>query len=144
MKKLCMLLALIGMAGFAMAQDQPASSKTKEFYLRKARTNNTIGWALMGSGVVVMAVTAIDEGNSKSSTPSDGISLDLDFDEYAYAAGGVLIAGSIPFFIMGSRNRDKAAAITAFIRLDDSRQICTAARIRNVSYPALGIKFSIR
>lgn len=144
MKKLCMLLALIGMAGFTMAQDQPASQKTREFYLRKAKTNNTIGWAFMGAGVVVIAATAIDQGNNKSSTPSDGIRLDLDFDEYAYAAGGVLIAGSIPFFIMGSRNREKADAITTFFRMENSRQMYTAARLRTVSYPALGIKFSIR
>ena len=144
MKKLCMLLALIGIAGFSMAQDQPASPKTREYYLRKARTNNTIGWVFVGAGAVVLTATAIDEGNNKSSAPSDGFNIDLDFDEYAYAAGGILIAGSIPFFIMGSRNREKADALTVFFRMEKTPRIRSSALIRQHSYPGLGIRWVIR
>lgn len=145
MKKLLLLLVFTGMTAAPFAQDQPAGKEmTRDDYMKKARTQSTIGWLLVGGGVVCFILPATDDGNKNNSAGTETFSIDLDLDGYFYATGAVLIGASIPFFIASSRNKEKAAAVTTFIRLEKLDRRTAILLNSPRSFPAAGICIRLR
>ncbi len=75
-------------------------------YARKAKTQKIVAWVLAGAGAGLIATGFIVAGQDKNDT---GDVIDDTFGGAAYiASGAVLGLGSIPFFILSSKNKKKA------------------------------------
>lgn len=83
----------------------------KEMYLQRSRTQRTVGWAMLGGGVLLtVAGGAIFANNFELFKSAN--------DDKAAAGGVMMLAGigctlgSIPLFISSAHNARKAAAIS--------------------------------
>lgn len=83
----------------------------KEVYLKKSKTQLTVGWAMLGGGVAMTVAGGVLFSNN--------FELFSNKNDTEAATGGVLFLtgigcslGSIPFFISSGHNARKAAAIS--------------------------------
>ncbi len=110
MKKIILFSALciFVVQGFAQTTSKAV---TKEYYLKKSRTQKTIAWVMLGTGVV-MAATGYVIGSTRD---ADDFIQDANIGEtegIVIIAGGVVAVGSIPLFIISSKNKKRAAGIS--------------------------------
>lgn len=144
MKKLLLLLVCSGFAAVSFTQDQPDPKRlSRNDYLKKARTQSTIGWVLVGTGAVFFILPATDNGNNNPPANDEVFRIELDLDGYYYATGAVLLGASIPFFIASSRNKEKAAALTTFFRLEKTERQAAILFRTPAAFPAAGIRIRI-
>lgn len=99
-----MILSLLLIRSFAQA---PALSK--EEYLQKSKTQNTIGWILAGGGTTMIVVGSIVFSKGNYLGPDNG---NTDTGGILIIAGLVADVASIPFFISSAHNSRKAATIS--------------------------------
>lgn len=144
MKKTMILLILIAISLCMIAQDQPTNQRiTRNEYLRKARTQSTFGWVLAGTGAACILVPVIDNATSHSS--SKGTFNDvINFDAACYASGAVLIGTSLPLFFAAGRNKEKAATMGAFIKMEKVPMMAFQGNHPRSSIPAIGLRLNIR
>ena len=84
-------------------QTNPAPQLTKQEYLKKSKTQKTLGWILMGAGIVSTGVGSIQVNpNYGSNTNRSGLLI----------VGLAAIGTSIPLFIASVKNRRKATSLS--------------------------------
>jgi hypothetical protein len=77
-----------------------------DFYMQRHKTNNTIGWLLLGSGVTMTTVGAAIGTNNIKYILTPGYNSHKG--EAVAFAGGLMALVSIPFFISAGGSRRKA------------------------------------
>jgi hypothetical protein len=115
MKKIILSLILLSflVKPFGQTTLNLASSKdfnlssSKYSYLKKSRTQKTIGWILLGTGAGIAAYGLVTINNYTDNQWGFNITGAL-----IAIAGGVIAASSIPFFISSARNKRKAATLS--------------------------------
>lgn len=138
MTKITSLILLLTLATTSFSQHvEPAPVQPATNYLRKSKTQKTFAWILTGVGVTAVTIglltqdyvdafTSIAEEKNRSSPA-------------VYTVGGACIAGGIVLFVASSKNKRKASAMNAFLRMEK----ITEPRISiagNKRYPALGLR----
>ncbi|PWT70716.1 MAG: hypothetical protein C5B59_20145 [Bacteroidetes bacterium] len=118
MKKILLLVVLTTLISANTFSQGPAPKKyaeppvqDKDFYLGKARKNNTVAWILVGSGTAFLVGGLVLYNNN--AYPS-GVGLDeLNTGPaiLCMAVGGAAIVSSIPLFVAGSKNKKKAESL---------------------------------
>lgn len=64
MKHLIYSIAFFLVAGKLLGQTTTVPEFTKEYYLQKSKNQNTAGWIMLSTGVVLTTVGVIGFGNS--------------------------------------------------------------------------------
>ncbi|SFB26558.1 hypothetical protein SAMN05660845_2287 [Flavobacterium swingsii] len=110
MKKIIFIITFFLVTGRLLSQAETSPEFTKEDYLQKSKNQNTIGWVLVSSGIVMTVVGAIGFSNGMD----DNDQSDSETDTYGFVmlAGPLVSLGSIPFFISSGRNSKKSIALT--------------------------------
>ena len=126
MRKLFLLLALGFFSDFGYAQqlDSLKSTTPIEVYKKRRTTYNTIGWAMLGTGVALAGYSFYDYAVKK------GYNGTWELEPLFYTGGGMAIA-SIPFFILARHNKIKAGLALKKERL------LPATVFSKLYYPAL-------
>ena len=90
---------------------QPPTSHaiSKDYYLKKSKNQNTIGWILLGTGV---ALKIVGIAQKDSVNILFGGNVKNNDDVAFYILGAVSTVSSIPFFIASAKNKRKAMAAT--------------------------------
>ena len=113
----------------------------------KSKTQKTVAWIFLGSGAAIFAGGLITNYNQLNNPHDFDEALDPTFgaDEGAgIAALGLLVAGgSIPFFIISSKNKKKAHAASVFIIMEKT-QVSQGPVFNKVLFPAVGVKYVYR
>jgi len=112
-----------------------ANKESYKFYLQKRKTNNIIGFVLLGAGIIMTVSGLAESGPFFSDNPHRGEALSI--------AGAVTTLSSIPFFIMASKNKRKAklALKEASITLNNTNIGFNNKPYRSV-YPGLSLSFN--
>ena len=134
MKKIIPLsfLLIISTVTFSQ-QNNPASTLTKEDYLKKSKNQKITAWVLLAGGTITWLAGASKYMNQNDNKDGGG--------EVAMTVGGLAALSSIPFFIIASKNKKKAAAIS--FRMEK----VPAVRQQNLvyhSYPALSLNIALQ
>jgi hypothetical protein len=129
MKKniIVLLVILLSLKSFGQA------TLSKQDYLKKSKTQNTIATYLLGTGIItVLTGVFIAKGQGFNSGTSD------NSPAVILKSGLILSAGSIPFYIMGAANKRKAKVLSAGIKMDVVPQVQQRS-----FFPSLSIKISL-
>src|SRR4051812_5284378 len=127
MKKIIISPMLLAFAITSFGQIETTSNQVpmQTDYLKKSKTQKTWAWVFLGTGVALFTGGMIAHYNHVNNIntwddPAKGIESAFGYDEYtAIAAAGLLIAGgSIPFFIVSSKNKKKAHAASVSINME--------------------------
>jgi hypothetical protein len=93
---------------FSQKDTSVPNAAMKTDYLKKSKTQKTIAWVLLGSGIVLIGAGIIVGENGVND-----VSLNEATSGAALiVAGAVVDIASIPFFILGAKNKRKALAVT--------------------------------
>lgn len=92
----------------AFCQDSRSNEFNKDYYLQKTKTQNTVGWILLGAGTTAIVAGII------SGTKKDDDLADVGVGVVAVVSGVVVDLVSIPFFISAAKNKKRAATAVAF------------------------------
>ena len=99
-----LLLLLVTYAFTCSAQKMDTTYRpalnSYDYYIKKSKTNKTIGFILLGSGVLISAISYGTYAGNDFNGPFSG--------NDALVLGGVMAVGSIPFFIFAGSNKRKA------------------------------------
>ena len=136
MKKIIILTILLILASTTFGQQTKTSlALTKQDYLQKSKRQKTAAWILLGGGSA-LAITGLLINNQAS--------LDNAGTTAIVAGIGVLsMIGSIPLFIASGRNKRKAMAMSASLKLENTSAI-QGYKMVHASYPALSVKIKLR
>jgi len=136
MKKIIILTILLILASTTFGQQTKTSlALTKQDYLQKSKRQKTAAWILLGGGSA-LAITGLLINNQAS--------LDNAGTTAIVAGIGVLsMIGSIPLFIASGRNKRKAMAMSASLKLENTSAI-QGYKMVHTSYPALSVKIKLR
>lgn len=116
MKKIifCLTLSIFAIKLFGQTTTSPALLKNN--YLKKSKTQKTIGWVMLGSGVTMATVGALIFNNHTNGDPLEGFDYILSKKSQGAAilvvAGIGTALGSIPFFISSAKNKRRGAAVS--------------------------------
>jgi predicted ribosomally synthesized peptide with SipW-like signal peptide len=104
MRKVVLLLLLIATTSASFSQQTTSNpSITKDVYLKKSKTQKTIGWSLLSAGAVTWMV-----GISQAANGSN----DDDGGNTALAVGTAMGIGGVTFLILGGINKKKAMSLS--------------------------------
>jgi hypothetical protein len=139
LKRLVILLIVFLLSTqFVSAQksDTAANGSTRasyDFYMQKHKTNNTIGWLLLGSGVTMASVgVGIGANNVKYIlTPGNN----SHRGEAVAFTGSLMALVSIPFFISAAGSRRKA-----YLSLKKEKVSIGEKGPAKFNYPAIALK----
>ena len=108
MKKIffCLTLLLLTVKSFSQT---PALSK--EDYLKKSKTQKTVGWVMLGGGVAMTTIGYVIINQQVNDDPLNAITTGQGY-VVLMIAGAATALGSIPFFISSAKNARRAAAIS--------------------------------
>ena len=108
MKKIffCLTLLLLTVKSFSQT---PALSK--EDYLKKSKTQKTVGWVMLGGGVAMTTIGYVIINQQVNDDPLNAITTGQGY-VVLMIAGAASALGSIPFFISSAKNARRAAAIS--------------------------------
>ena len=115
-------------------------------YLKKSKNQKTAAWLLLGGGVTLMTVgSAI----GTQQVVNDFANLFTAEEEKSSNTGAILFftglassLGSIPFFVASSSNKRKGLALSASIKMENTRSVNKYGMTSN-TYPALSVKISL-
>jgi hypothetical protein len=144
MKKIIILTMLLAFVAVSFGQQITPKQDWKESeYYKKSKHQKTAAWILLGSGVALITGGLIAHANYINNQDD----LFAEFTEVSngevIAGIGVLVAGgSIPFFIMSSKNKKKAKAASVFINIENA-PVLQGAVFNNQSFPAVGVKIHL-
>ena len=136
MKKiiLCSLLLFNTAASFSQqTQSQPL---TRDDYLKKSKGQKTGAWLLAAGGGAIIIGSLISTAGVYINEPRPA------FPKVPVAIGAACVVGSVPLFIAASKNKKRAQAATAWLKME--RAIKPAKFVWSVhSYPALALKMNL-
>lgn len=148
MKKIVISTMLLAFAIALFGQPDTASKPvpTQTDYLKKSKTQKTVAWIFLGSGAAIFAGGLIAHYNQLNNPDDFDKALNATFvtDEgTGVAALGLLVAGgSIPLFIVSSKNKKKAQAASVFINVERAR-VLQGTVFNNQLFPAVGVKIHL-
>lgn len=148
MKKIVLSTMLLAVAIASFGQQDTASKPVlpQTDYLAKSKRQKTAAWVFLGTGVAIFTGGLIAHYNHANNPDDFEDAIESAFgydDEMAVAGLGLLIAGgSIPFFIVSSKNKKKANAAVVFIEMEKA-QVLQGMVFNNQSYPAIGVKIHL-
>ena len=143
MKPLLSLVALIIVTNSVVAQ--PADTiayQSKEYYMKKSRSQNTSAWVLLGGGAalatggLMIGMNNLDWGFENN---NDG---DYDLGMGMFWVGSAAMLGSIPLFIGSAKNKGRSMSASASLKMEQSTRLNDAAFV-NRSYPALSLRIRL-
>lgn len=111
-------------------ETQPQAPMTRADYLKKSKTQKTIGFVLIGVGAVTLI--AISGGNT-----------DLGTVGPLAVIGTVCILTSIPVFIGSGRNKRRANNASVSFNFEKIRSI-QQTQIRYAAIPAISLKLNLK
>ena len=120
---LCCLLICLAVTTYCQPTN-PSRLQISDDYLKKSRRQKTAGLILLGVGAAaLMASIPVMKSEYGRSIFSPG-----GYTGLAIGAGGTLVAlSSIPFFITSSKNKNRAAAVSVFLRSEEAPVLQAAA-----------------
>jgi hypothetical protein len=141
MKKIVILTMLLAFAIASFGQQDTASKPVpmQTDYLKKSKRQKTAAWIMLGAGLTIFAGILIFQGAMNGSFGGEGVSHDV---AVIAGAGLIVAAGSIPFFIVSSKNKKKAHAASVFIDMEKA-QVLQGTAFNNRSFPALGVQIHL-
>lgn len=101
MKKIICFMAVLL---FALNSYSQTPAPTKDYYLKKSKTQKTVGWIMLGGGVTMATIGFINYNNDPSGIINNSLIISL--------AGVGVALGSIPVFLSAGHFSRKAAAIS--------------------------------
>ncbi len=117
---------------------------SREFYLAKAKNQNTAAWVLLGGGFTFTAAGFIGGSTSFMNQLDAGFNGEQDkgyrTSNVFFILGISSMLSSIPFFVASSGNRKKAA--TVFFKLESAPSVLKEVPVNN-NIPAIGIKLRL-
>ena len=149
MKKLLTLTVLLSITIISFCQDVNSETKmlSKADYLKKSKTQKIVGWCLAGTGTGIIAVALISQASEDAFVSLWGrdVQNNYDYTNYTgyYVAGAVVLASGIAFLATSKMNKNKALAVTAHIKMENSKQIKSFGTATIVTYPALAIRINL-
>jgi hypothetical protein len=148
MKKIVIstMLLAFAIASFGQLDTAPKPALMQADYLKKSKTQKTVAWIFLGTGVALFTGGMIAHYNHVNNPDDfeDAIESAFFYDgASAVAFTGILIAGgSIPFFIVSSKNKKKAHQASVFINMEKA-QVLQGTAFNNQSFPAVGFKIRL-
>ena len=140
-----MLLAF-AITSFGQLDTSPKPALMQADYLRKSKTQKTVAWIFLGTGVALFAGGLIAHYNHVNNPDDfeDAIESAFGYDDATAVAGlGLIVAGgSIPFFIVSSKNKKKAHEASVFINMEKA-QVLQGTAFNNQPFPAVGFKIRL-
>ncbi len=135
MKQFIILAFLFFVVGVTIstAQSNQNANILPTDYLKKSKHQKTAAWLLLGGGSIAWFA-----GVSKNMNQNDNID---GGGKGAMVIGGVAVLSSIPFFIMASKNKRKAASVS--FKMEQSPYLKVAKR-GNIYFPAVSYRLNIR
>ncbi|HEY6503642.1 MAG TPA: hypothetical protein VIZ28_06665 [Chitinophagaceae bacterium] len=145
MKKipLIFMLLIIVISTFSQ-QNNPAPALTKQDYLKKARSQKTTAWILLGGGFVIasagLLVEAVEVTTYVLTLPYPEPEEPSNTGSVLLISGSLVMLSSIPFFSAASKNKKKALSI--------SFKNEKALQVQNYSYvsvlvPSVSLKIAL-
>jgi|SRR5579872_430120 len=109
MKKLIILLMLMGLGTSAFCEAFGDSIPSRDYYLNRSKNQKDVGWVFLGGGtaMAVIGIIVFSQGNILSADDSK-----TDVGGFLVLGGIVTDLASIPFFISSGKNARKAATIS--------------------------------
>jgi heme/copper-type cytochrome/quinol oxidase subunit 3 len=148
MKKIVLSTMLLAFATASFGQQDTASKPVLEQpdYLAKSKRQKTAAWVFLGTGVAIFTGGLIAHYNHANNPDDFEDAVTTAFgasDEMAIAGVGLIVAGgSIPFFILSSKNKKNAKAATVFIEMEKA-QVLQGMVFNNQLFPAVGVKIHL-
>ncbi len=106
------MLIMLASSSFSQ-QTNPSPTFSKQDYLKKSKNQKTAAWIFLGggattllTGLVIPKGEVVHEGWFGNDYKNDGIKAGLGL------TGILSMAGSIPFFVVSSKNKKKAASVS--------------------------------
>ena len=133
MKKIPILFLLIVLSASTFSQQtHPVPTVTKQDYLQKSKNQKTAAWILLGGGTAMAAGGFIWASSNILSTASGS--------EFLFFVGIGCMTGSIPLFILSSKNRKRA--MSASFKFQQSPQLQNNIFVKR-KVPSLTLKISL-
>ena len=146
MKKLLTLTVLLSITTITFCQDANNETKTisKADYMKKSKTQKIAGWCLAGTGTAILAITLITQAYDEFYIAWDSPYTTYSSTNYTgyYVAGGLVLATGIAFLAASKVNSNKAHALTANLKMENSKQIKNATGFV-VNYPAIALRIRL-
>ena len=134
MKKAIFILIFSALAFSSFSQPGNSSAAlTKQDYLKKSKNQKITAWVLLGGGTITWLAGASKNMNQDDNIDGGG--------EVAMTVGGLAALSSIPFFIIASKNKKKAAAIS--FRMEKVPAVLQQNLVYH-SYPALSLNIALQ
>jgi hypothetical protein len=115
MKALLLFLIAFVFSTKTYCQNAKTPALSKAYYLQKSKTQKTVAWVLMASGVGMMITGAVINSTQSWENIAGGLVGETPTDEnkglWLCYVGGAATITSIPFFISGSKNKKRAASV---------------------------------
>ena len=109
MKRIIFSLAFLIFTVSSFSQTSTGAAFSRDYYLKKSKTQRTTGWILLGSGVCMVVVGGLTYEQSPllSSEPQPSNTLS---DVLVISGLGAMVV-SVPFFISAHHNKKMAASV---------------------------------
>src|SRR6516165_10255738 len=120
MKKTTIVTMLLAIAAVSFCQQTIPKQDWKDSdYYKKSKNQKTAAWLLLGGGVAMFTGGMIAHFNYINNQNDPFAEIDQVTTGEVVAYCGVLVAcGSIPFFILSSKNKKKAQAGSVFFDME--------------------------
>lgn len=122
--------------------------KNKDYYLQKSKKQKTAAWLLLGGGLTLSTISVFtgyadlsDDFTGFFSTDPESQNNDTA-ETILLVTGTAAILSSIPLFIASGKNKKRARAISASLKMDDA-SIVQGYRITRVNYPVFSLKICL-
>ena len=140
MKQITILFFLFLFATTSFCQQEATKAKVANVdLLKKSKRQKTFGWILTGVGTTVVVLNVLVSPYTNAIT---GIARTHSVNTVPYIVGGTLLAGGIVLFVASSKNKRKANAATAFLRMEKI-PVYQNMGFSNQSVPAVGFNISL-
>lgn len=141
------VLLLVAASSFAQLSEPPNPSQpfSREYYLKKSKTNKTAAWVMLAAGTVLVG-TGIGVGLNEAT--DQWVNLFTAEEEKTSDTGGILffsglaaVATTIPLFIASHKNRKRANNVSASLKMEKSLLVRQQSFVKS-SYPALSVSIN--
>ncbi len=151
MKSQIIITVLLLFAGSSLAQlsepPNPSQPFSRDYYLKKSKSNKTAAWVMLAAGTVLVG-TGIGVGLNES---TDAFVTIFTVEEEKYSNTGEILffsglaaaATSIPLFIASDKNRKKANAVSASLKMEKSLLVHQQSFVK-ARYPALSLTINFK
>jgi hypothetical protein len=130
MKKILIFLSILVLADSLPAQvTEPAAPMTRADYLKKSKGQKTAGFIFLGIGATCIAIAAPGETS-------------FDLLPVLVIGGAASVITSIPLFLAAGKNKRKANAMSAGIRIETQPVMQNGTTVRT-PYPAVSIRLAL-